>query len=218
MHTIAAAVVLAATAAVLLTTQSANAQIPTTNTCYFLRGPKLGTTQEFPSAPSIPLGAPCQDGLRSSGIGTPDAVSDPTGTFTMSGRTPQCTDILGTSVTYESAPPGQPKTGLSTIINGRPVILIKRAELATFPAPLTSFLYAHECGHHALGQIVGYRNARIPIDRDGELRADCFAVKQLADVLSSDQMDTVYDFLRHLAGDAVDYPGPTRVSKLQSSC
>jgi hypothetical protein len=78
------------------------------------------------------------------------------------------------------------------------------------------FLFAHECGHHALGHIVSALRGGF-IGPEQELAADCFAKRQLLgkDVLGVTEFSAVLEFLREIPGDPTTYPGPVRVRKMK---
>lgn len=196
--------------------QRAAGQVLTTE-CTYVRGPQAGQTQNFAGYPPIPLGSACNDGAGSVGIGTPPGDSHPRGVFSMAGGQPSCTDILGTAVPYQAAVVPQPKAGWAHIVGNMPVITIMQSLLANVPAPAVTFLYAHECGHHALGQVIGGAQ-NIPIDINGELAADCFAKQSIvgAGLLSPAQLQTTYQYIATVPGDPVTYPGPIRVQMIQA--
>jgi hypothetical protein len=109
----------------LLSAVSAEAQ-PLSNTCRFTSGPKAGTAQTFPGVMPIPIGAPCQDGVASWGVAIPNqgltanVAHDADFDYTNGSAT--CT-IDGNEVPYMPVR-NLPKSGLATIKNGQPVILI----------------------------------------------------------------------------------------------
>ncbi|MFO0452611.1 MAG: hypothetical protein ACK52I_28820 [Pseudomonadota bacterium] len=135
----------------------------------------------------------------------------PTGRY--SART--CTDAWARPVPY--VPNNSiPKTGLATLVNGQPVVYLKVAELRMLPPVVAEFLYAHECGHHALGQVVaGFLG--LPIGPEQELAADCFALRTLAGAMTPPDRQGLMQFLAQVPGDPTTYPGPARVQRL-SGC
>ena len=209
-------IAVAAMLSVSLIGQRMAAQAMTTE-CTYVHGPLAGQTQNFVGYPLIPLGSACNDGVSSVGIATAPGVSHPRGAFTMAGGQPSCTDILGTPVTFQPAIAPQQKTGLATIAGNAPVVFIRMADLPNLSPPAVTFLYAHECGHHALGQVIGASKG-IMIDRDGELAADCFAKYSVQGLglLTTGQLQAVYNFIATLPGTPVDYPGPVRVTRIQA--
>jgi hypothetical protein len=185
-----------------------------TRTCYYLVGPRAGTAQYFPNFPAIPLGAPCNDGVMSRGVGTPDGVQNPVGEFELSPLS--CNDLAGHPVPYNVAAPGTiGPIGLATVQGGMPVILLDTYRLHQLPQAAQNFLLAHECGHHALGQIRGVLLGG-PMGRGQEAASDCFAMGALRYVgaLSSSERNVIIQFLRNLPGDPMNDPGPIRAARL----
>jgi hypothetical protein len=183
-----------------------------TNDCLFLAGPARGSVHNFAGYPPIRIGSPCNDGNGSVGVAVDGRGA---GRFSLSGDDGVCSDVIGTSVPYESSN-SIPKSGLATVIGDRPVIYLRPTDLLRFSPPVRRFLLAHECGHHALGQVLAALYYNAPIARDDELSADCFAGQQLKRIgrLTETEWRDVLDFLRTVPGDPTTYPGPQRVSKL----
>lgn len=125
----------------------------TSRTCLFWVGPKQGTAESFPRAQPILLGTACNDGIASRGYAISDSRA--IGQFSMIGQNPNCSEITHVMVPYR---PNEniPKTGLATFVGNQPIIYIKTSQIPTFSRPVRDYLYAHECGHHALGQVRGY--------------------------------------------------------------
>ncbi len=110
-----------------------------------------------------------------------------------------------------------PKTGLATHDQYGPVIFVRAAQLTTFARPLQDFLYAHECGHHALGQVMAAAMYGMFIGPDAELAADCFAMAELRrqNLVRDDSIDSILSFLAQIPGDAANYPGPARAQRFR---
>lgn len=186
----------------------------TSRTCFFAIGIKAEQTQHFPGVFPVALGGTCNDGLGNVGFATQDGLSKPVGEFEVVAGKPRCLDVIKALVPYENNPM-IPKSGLATLKFGNPVVFLKPNDLALFSAPVTKFLYAHECGHHALGQV---RAAALGvfIGPDKELAADCFAIKSLKKAGTTDsELQAIFNFLLSVPGDQTTYAGPIRVNKLK---
>ncbi len=197
---------------ILIISTSAYAQ-QLTQTCLFLTGPAKGQVQAFPGAAPIPVGQPCQDGIISRGVAVRAGGS--VGIFSMSGNTPACRDLIGTAVSYKPNE-GIPKSGFSTVEANKPVIYLRNSIVASLSVPVKRFLYAHECGHHALGQVIGALYYQTFIGPPDELAADCFAGQELkkGGLISTSDWQQVLAFLATVPGDPTTYPGPQRVNLL----
>lgn len=195
---------------------AAAAYAQVSRTCYFVSGPSSGSTQYFSYAVPIPIGAPCNDGIQSAGFAVRDGLVNPIGDFALSGESPSCTDPLGNPVAFRVSN-NIPKSGLATIQGNQPVVLLRTSDLDSFSPPVRRFLLAHECGHHALGQVLGAAYYNEPIGRSQELAADCFALRALraGGRLSDADWNVVKTFLVTVPGDPTTYPGPERVERLQ---
>jgi hypothetical protein len=96
---------------------------------------------------------------------------------------------------------------MATVINGAPIILYS-PELERAVAPPTGlFVYAHECGHQALGHLL---HAATP---DREQEADCWAINliyrnALVDDVGLHAIER--DIARFGVGDATHLAGPVR--------
>jgi hypothetical protein len=136
----------------------------------------------------------------------------------MNGNAPACRDVIGSTVAYEPKE-DIPKSGLSTVAGDHPVIYLRNSIIAFYSVPLKRFLYAHECGHHALGQVLGALYYHTFIAPPDELAADCFAGQQLKNsgLISAADWTEVLTFLASVPGDPSTYPGPQRV-KLLAKC
>lgn len=208
MRTLGAALLL------VLASSASNAQ-QLTRTCFFLAGPSEGTTRHFAGYPPIRVGSQCNDGAGGVGVAVPDGVR-PQGQFRLHGDQPTCNDLLGTAVPYRFNS-NIPKSGLATVVNNEPVIFLRAQDMASFSPPVRRFLLAHECGHHALGQVIAALYYRVNIDPRGELAADCFAANQLKRLgrLPANEWEEILAFISGVPGDPTTLPGPQRVSQLR---
>jgi hypothetical protein len=189
----------------------------TSNTCFFVEGPRAGQTQAFPGFPPISLGAPCNDGIASRGFATPNGQARPMGSFNLQNGQPSCVDIIQMPVPYR---PNEaiPKSGQATMDQfGRPVIFIKQSQMPTFSPPVRNFLFAHECGHQALGQVRAAFLFNVFLGPPFELAADCFAMSELRrlNAVSDTDVNTILQFLMTVPGDVTTFPGPERVTRLR---
>lgn len=193
-----------------------NVSAQMTNRCYFVIGPAAGTTRSFPGYPPIPIGTTCNDGAGSAGIGVPNDMVTPRGSFTMSAEDPQCTDPLGTSVLYQFNSNVGGKSGHATVINNRPVVLLRPSDFNAFPRTVARFLLAHECGHHVLGHVIAGFYFQAMTGPPEELAADCFAARTLKRIgrLDAKESQEVLSFLRMVPGDPTTFAGPERVQRL----
>jgi hypothetical protein len=100
---------------------------------------------------------------------------------------------------------------LATVIEGQPIILYS-PELERAVAPATGlFVYAHECGHQALGHVL---DSATP---NREQEADCWAINLIyrnALVDDAGLRVIVRDIARFGVGDATHLPGPMRALSL----
>ena len=189
----------------------------TSNTCFFVRGLKAGSTQSFPQFPPIPLGTACNDGAGSVGFATIDGQTRPMGKFSMTNGQPACLDIIQMPVPFR-ANERIPKSGLATFDElQRPVIFLRQSQLPSFAPPVRNFLFAHECGHHALGQVRAGLMFNIFIGPPSELAADCFAMSELRrlNAVNDNDIATILQFLSTVPGDPTTFPGPERVQRLR---
>lgn len=197
------------------TVETASAQV--SNTCFFVQGPRTGQTQFFAGFPPIPLGTACNDGISSRGFAVPNGQTQPTGTFGMSNGMPMCTDIIQMPVPFRTNEL-VPKSGLATLDEfARPVVFLKQSQVSTFSEPVRNFLYAHECGHHALGQVRAGAMFGVFIGPPLELAADCFAMRELKrlDLVNAASIGVILKFLSQVPGDPTTFNGPERVRRLQ---
>ncbi len=103
---------------------------------------------------------------------------------------------------------------VATIANGHPVIFFNPYVVAQSPPAVRLFFYAHECGHHALGHVLG---GRVTIDQEQE--ADCFGINELvrAGLVNDAQITviqrSIYSFGR---ADWTHLPGPQRAINLRA--
>jgi hypothetical protein len=187
----------------------------TSNTCLFVVGPRSGQTQQYPGYPAIPLGSACHDGLGSYGFAVKDG-QQPIGQFSISNGVPTCTDIVHVPVRYK---PNDliPKSGLATMDEFGPVIYLRSAQLPSFSRPVLDFLYAHECGHHARGQVRAAAMYGVFIGPELEQAADCFAINELKrlQLLNEESTSSILSFLGQIPADSANYPGPQRVQRIK---
>jgi hypothetical protein len=144
---------------------------------------------------------------------------NPRGAFAFINGIPSCVDILGTSIRYIPKE-NIPKTGWSSVDAQGPVTYLRTLQMQTMPVALQNYLYAHECGHHALGHVVAFLHlgAVAPIGREQEIAADCFSIIELRKQQVLNNMDTavVLSALSTLPADPANYAGPTRVQRIKA--
>jgi hypothetical protein len=117
-----------------------------------------------------------------------------------------CRDIRGTPVglMMDNA---IADLAIATMIDGVPIILYSPALERAVAPPTGLFVYAHECGHQALGHLL--RSAT----PDREQEADCWAINLIyRNALVDDGGLRVIerDVTRFGVGDATHLPGPAR--------
>jgi hypothetical protein len=122
-----------------------------------------------------------------------------------------CRDALGRSV------PDRRNYALNDIANshldpgGDPIIEFNPRVVLSVSVPTQRFFYLHECGHHALGQIVS--GEYVPML--SEQQADCWAARALLDEgLSSDDLRQIQYDLAQSPGDWSHLPGGRRALNL----
>jgi hypothetical protein len=187
------------------------------NTCFYVEGPKAGQTQFFPQFPPIPLGSACNDGVASRGFAVQDGQSRPAGSFGMVNGRPACSDIIQFPVPYLQNE-RIPKSGLATFDQfARPVIFLKQSQVSQFSEPVRNFLLAHECGHHALGQVRAAAMFGVFIGQPLELEADCFAMSELRrlNLVDAASINSILTFLSQVPGDPTTFNGPQRVQRIR---
>jgi len=124
-----------------------------------------------------------------------------------------CNDRSGRAVT-----PVQVTNGIIAIAkvdpNGRPVIEYDQRPIAGISPQQRLFIYAHECGHHALGHDRRGQSTNLTQEQD----ADCYAIRSLMNKVGF----TAYDVsilqmvMQQLDADAARHmPWPTRVYNLE---
>jgi hypothetical protein len=183
--------------------------------CYFVLGPKAGKTEVFPGKPAATVGGPCNDGVASRGIVAVEGAPA-VGQFGLPDGQPACKDIVRAAVPYRLNEM-IPKSGLATFDQSGPVIFLRGSQLPTFSPPVRTFLVAHECGHHALGQVRAALLYRLPIGPEGELAADCFAMSEMKrlNLLDAERVGVIMNFLATVPGDPTTYDGPERMRRLR---
>lgn len=122
-----------------------------------------------------------------------------------------CIDALGTPVPIMNARIND--IGQATVYAGRPVILFNGTWARALPPNVATFFLYHECGHHALGHIVG--QGSFPMAN--EQAADCWAARTLVESGQFDEGD-IADVQNAIArfgrGDWSHLPGPMRAMNL----
>ncbi|KAB2966089.1 MAG: hypothetical protein F9K16_00275 [Thermoanaerobaculia bacterium] len=122
-----------------------------------------------------------------------------------------CRDALGTPV-LEYANPSLPDIAMATIVNGGPAIIYNPNVTLSVGSRTRRFFYFHECGHHALGQIVS--RASIPFQAEQE--ADCWAAQTLVESggFTAADLELVARDVSTSPGDWSHLPGPQRALNL----
>lgn len=130
---------------------------------------------------------------------------------------PGCVDSLGNSVGSFSDPTIN-DIAFATIRMGHPVILFNPMLMNRSSPAMQRFIYMHECGHHALGQIVALASTGASrVSAVGEQEADCYAARQLLllGALSRQDLAQVQSELAAFGpGDWTHFPGPVRAFNL----
>lgn len=122
-----------------------------------------------------------------------------------------CRDALGTPV-LDYPDPSLPDIAMARIANGGPVIIYNpNVVLASGPAT-RRFFYFHECGHHALGQVI----SGVSIPYRSEQEADCWAARTLVEMgeFTRDDLVAVGREVSRSPGDWSHLPGPQRALNL----
>jgi len=204
------------------------APLPTSKFCYYVLGPKANQVENFPDATAVVVGSLCKDaGGNNKGFVVPSA--NPKGSFnvTVNGTKdiPSCVDIIGVNVPFEDKENIGLKAGLATTTTyptGDPIIYIKTSYRKNFSRVTLKNLYAHECAHHALGQvraaiILGWTSLPWRL----ELNADCFGIQELIRLKNVTQRDvtTILNSLGRIPGDGItNLDGPLRKAALLKEC
>lgn len=126
-------------------------------------------------------------------------------------QTTACLDALGREVQVRNDSTIN-DLGLATTENGRPVILFNQHLAEQFPGNVVKFFLAHECGHHALGHVIGMAR---PLTM--EQAADCWAAQMLVNTKQFDVDDVRAVQVAIAAFGRADWthlPGPVRAMKL----
>jgi hypothetical protein len=100
---------------------------------------------------------------------------------------------------------------VATTIDGRPMIIMSPTLEWVVPRPTGLFVFAHECGHQALGHVL--KGASL----DREQEADCWAINLIyRSALIDDAGLRIIerDLARYGVGDATHLPGPERAVTL----
>lgn len=103
---------------------------------------------------------------------------------------------------------------MANITGGRPVIWYNPRIVLSVSPSTRRFFYFHECGHHALGQIV---SGRI-IPYVSEQEADCWAARTLvaSGTFSVEDLRAVQADVSRTPGDWTHLPGPRRALNLEA--
>ncbi len=124
-----------------------------------------------------------------------------------------CVDVNGVAVASVRNN-GINDVARATFGNNSPVILYNTAVLAWLHPETRLFVYAHECGHHALGHLF-----HPPVTVVQEQQADCWAINTLLDqnLLPPSAVSIVQgDIVRASPGDWTHLPGPQRAFNLRA--
>lgn len=121
-----------------------------------------------------------------------------------------CVDYLGRPVkTVEDT--NLPAIPGATMIAGSPVILLNPKRMAEFSEPMRTFVYWHECGHHAFAHLRG------TITMGEEQEADCFGIRVPLTLgkFTHANLSAIQNDLSALVGDPKHLPGPTRAINIE---
>jgi hypothetical protein len=100
--------------------------------------------------------------------------------------------------------------GRAWIVTRMPIIALDPDRLATLPAKMQVFFYAHECAHHVLGHTFN----RTPMS---ENEADCWSIKHGRDtgLFTRADVEAFGPYLANSKGDPFGHlPGPEREAHL----
>lgn len=122
-----------------------------------------------------------------------------------------CRDAIGTPV-REYADPNLHDIAMATVVGGGPAIVYNPQVVLSVSPQTRRFFYFHECGHHALGQILTGQN--IPFA--SEQAADCWAARALTESgeFTLDDLRVVQMEVSRSPGDWTHLPGPQRALNL----
>ncbi len=123
-----------------------------------------------------------------------------------------CVDAYGRPVFSSNYDALQDVAAANLAPNGSPIILYNRNVLMWMAPETRLFWYGHECGHHALGHLLGSGH---PLSREQE--ADCFGIVTLVKegLIDIDDVPKVQADLARLGpGDWTHLPGPQRAINL----
>jgi hypothetical protein len=123
-----------------------------------------------------------------------------------------CNDRSGRAVT-----PVQVTNGIIAIAkvdqDGRPVVEYDQRPIAGISPQQRLFVYAHECGHLALGHDRGGQSTNLTQEQN----ADCYAIRSLMNKVgfTANDISILQAFMQQLGADAARYlPWPKRVYNL----
>ncbi|HET7433258.1 MAG TPA: hypothetical protein VFN10_00955 [Thermoanaerobaculia bacterium] len=96
-------------------------------------------------------------------------------------------------------------------------IIYYQPNVAFSPGAVSTFVYYHECGHHALGHVLGFSRG-IPGPPSMEIDADCYAMATLAQLgLTQRDFALIAGAFYYNPAKPPYYPdGPTRVAYMQA--
>lgn len=122
-----------------------------------------------------------------------------------------CRDALGTPV-LEYPDNSLGDIAMATIVRGGPAIIYNPQVVLSVRPETRRFFYFHECGHHALGQVISGRS----IPYLSEQQADCWAARSLVEggEFTLDDLRAVQIDVSRSPGDWSHLPGPQRALNL----
>jgi len=122
-----------------------------------------------------------------------------------------CRDVLGRPV-LDYPDNNLRDIAMASMSGGTPVIYYNPMVVMSVSPATRRFFYYHECGHHALGQIVSGQS----IPYVSEQEADCWAARTLVQshIFSLDDLREVQQDVSRSPGDWAHLPGPQRALNL----
>lgn len=126
---------------------------------------------------------------------------------------PTCSDILGRQVASVQDNSINDVAIATLAHDGSPIIKDNTTILAGFQPQTRLFIYAHECGHHVLGHIIGHGYAFT-----AEQHADCWGIVALVrhQMISVADLRVIQHDMTGLGdGDWMHLPGPQRALNLE---
>lgn len=147
---------------------------------------------------------------RSTAAGSSQAAPAPRSPLQAAGPV-DCRDFRNRPVRVVDTP-GLGDAGRAEFIDGRPVIMLDPALMATLPASLQVFFNLHECAHHVLGHLFAPT-------LESEKEADCWGIKEGRKRKAFDG-DTILAwkpyFAASLGSKLGHLPGPERIAYLMT--